>query len=149
MSATEASGVTRRRDPDAGIIGGVCAGVAAQLGWDVLLVRIAFGALAFAGGIGLVAYLLMWALVPAEGGSAAVDVPRLAGRGGLEVGVGVGLLVLALLLPMRALGVWWSDVIIWPLVGLAAGGALLWRGAAGPADPELALEDGTSAEDPV
>jgi signal transduction histidine kinase/phage shock protein PspC (stress-responsive transcriptional regulator) len=135
------------------MLGGVCAGIAAQLGWDVLLVRIAFVALAFAGGIGLVIYLLMWALVPARGGSAAVDVPRLAGRGGLEVGLGVGLLVLAVLLTMRGLGVWWSDAIVWPLVGITAGAALLWRGAAagqpvgGEESPDL--DEEAAAEEAV
>jgi signal transduction histidine kinase len=116
------------RDPEAGIVAGVCAGIAAQLGVDVTLVRIAFVALTFAGGIGPVLYALLWALVPAQGGRAAISVPAIGSRGGMEVGVGVGLLVLALLLTSRALGVWWSDAVVWPIVGVAAGAALLWRG---------------------
>lgn len=138
-----------RRDPQAGILGGVCAGIAAQLGFDVALVRIAFVALTFAGGIGLVLYALLWALVPVQGGRPAISVPDLGRRGGMEVGVGVGLLVLALLLTSRAFGVWWSDVVVWPIVGLAAGAALLWRGVgADEAPPEAetpALEEPAAA----
>jgi signal transduction histidine kinase len=138
-----------RRDPDAGMLGGVCAGIAEQLGFDVTLVRIAFVALTFAGGIGLVVYALLWAFVPTRGGRLAVRVPDLGRRGGMEVGVGVGLLVLALLLTSRALGVWWSDVVVWPIVGLAAGAALLWRGVgvdeAQPETEKPALEEPAAA----
>src|SRR3954453_9604827 len=138
-----------RRDPEAGILGGVCAGIAAQLGFDVALVRIAFVALTFAGGIGLVLYALMWALVPVRGGGPAIRVPDLGRRGGMEVGVGVGLLVLAVLLTSRALGAWWSDAVVWPIVGLAAGAALLWRGvrADEPQPPEV--EEPAELEEPA
>jgi signal transduction histidine kinase/phage shock protein PspC (stress-responsive transcriptional regulator) len=136
-----ASRAPLRRDPDAGIVGGVCAGIAAQLGVDVALVRIAFVALTFAGGIGPIAYALMWALVPARGGAAAVSIPRLTGRGGVQVGIGTGLLLLALLLTFRALGVWWSDVVVWPLVGIAAGAALLWGGSGAPAATPAAADE--------
>jgi signal transduction histidine kinase len=138
-----------RRDPEAGIVAGVCAGIAAQLGFDVTLVRIAFVALTFAGGIGPVLYALLWALVPVQGGRAAIRVPDLGRRGGMEVGVGAGLLVLALLLTSRALGLWWSDVVSWPIVGLAAGAALLWRGvsveAPAPDAEEPQLEEPAAA----
>jgi signal transduction histidine kinase len=49
------------------------------------------------------------------------------GRGAIEVTLGKGLVVLALLLTMRALGLWLSDVLVWPVVLVAAGGALLWH----------------------
>jgi signal transduction histidine kinase len=143
------SGAPLRRDPGAGILAGVCAGIAAQLGVDVALVRIAFVALTFAGGIGPVAYALMWALVPAAGGAPAVNISRLAGRGGVQVGIGAGLLVLALLLTFRALGVWWSDVVVWPLVAITTGAALLWRGAGAPAVTPAASTEAPSPEEPA
>jgi signal transduction histidine kinase len=64
---------------------------------------------------------------------------RLAGRPAVEVALGAGLLVLSALLAFRALGVWFSDPVVWPLVLIVAGGALLWR-------ESLGREDGTVAE---
>ena len=140
MSA-EASGM--RRDTSRRVIGGVCAGIARELNVDPVLIRIVFIALAFAGGVGAAVYALLWVFLPADNRPGpAVSVPRLRGRGGIEVGLGVGLLLLSLLLTFRALGVWWSDVVVWPVVLIAAGGALLWREAGGsaeaPADPAAA-----------
>ena len=43
----------------------------------------------------------------------------------LQVGAGAGLLLLALLLALRATGIWFSDAIVWPLVLVGAGTALL------------------------
>jgi signal transduction histidine kinase len=105
----------------------------------VLLVRIVFFALVFAGGFGIVLYALLWALVPAEGeaGHTRISLPRLQGRGAIQVALGVGLILLSLLLTLRALGVWTADVVVWPVVLVAIGGALLWResGARSSADP--------------
>jgi signal transduction histidine kinase len=115
-----------RRDPKRGLIGGVCAGIANQLAVDVLIVRIAFVALALAGGIGVAVYVLMWAFIPAEGDTRE-GIRRLAGRSGIEVALGAGFLVLSLLLTLRALGLWWSDVVVWPLILVTGGAALLWR----------------------
>ncbi len=60
--------------------------------------------------------------------------------------VGSGLLLLSLLLTLRGLGIWWSDTIVWPLVLIAGGGALLWRQAGertAPADerPDVPEEE--------
>lgn len=47
-----------------GIIGGVCAGLGAYLRIDPTFVRIFFVLLAFADGVGFVAYLILWLLLP-------------------------------------------------------------------------------------
>ena len=39
-----------------------------------------------------------------------------------------------MLLALRALGVWFSDALVWPLVLIAGGGALLWRQSSSHAD---------------
>ncbi|MFL5894250.1 MAG: PspC domain-containing protein [Thermoleophilaceae bacterium] len=130
-----------RRDRERRIIGGVCAGVAKQLGVDPVVVRIAFIVLALAGGIGAGLYALLWLFVPAEDGSGLISARGLAGRGGLEVALGVAFLLLALLLTFRALGVWWSDAVVWPLVLVAGGAALLWREASAHPDPAGAEAD--------
>ncbi|MCU0264308.1 MAG: PspC domain-containing protein, partial [Candidatus Nanopelagicales bacterium] len=54
-----------QRRPDRAQLAGVCAGVADELGAPVLAVRAGFTLAALAGGIGLVAYLLLWLLTPA------------------------------------------------------------------------------------
>jgi signal transduction histidine kinase/phage shock protein PspC (stress-responsive transcriptional regulator) len=119
---------TLRRDRSSGVVGGVCAGIAKQAGIDVLIVRILFVALVFAGGFGVALYALLWALVPDEGQPGRTfPVPRLQGRGAIQVALGSGLLLLSLLLTLRALGVWVSDVVVWPVVLVTVGGALLWR----------------------
>src|SRR3954453_10465559 len=45
----------------------------------------------------------------------------------MEVAIGMGLVPLAFLLTMRAVGIWFSDAIVWPVVLLAAGAGMLWR----------------------
>jgi signal transduction histidine kinase len=133
-----------RRDRSDGLIAGVCAGVGRHVGIDPLAVRIGFVAAATAGGVGFVAYALAWLLIPAgEGQVATARRPR-TGRGAVEVGLGAALLLVSVLLAARELGLPFSDAVAWPLVLVAAGGALLWRqsqaapargetGAGGPA----------------
>jgi signal transduction histidine kinase len=119
-----------RRDREAGWIGGVSAGIARRFGIDVSLVRLAFVVATAAGGFGLGAYLLAWILVP-SGQSSATRSRLPSGRAAVEVALGTGLLLLAALLTFRALGIWFSDAIVWPIVLIASGGALLWRQSLG------------------
>src|SRR5215211_7402394 len=110
-----------RRDRAAGWLGGVCAGIARHLGADVTLVRIVFVVAAAAGGLGFAAYALAWLLIPA--GSGPQGGGRLpTGRGAVQVALGVALLLLSAMLMARALGLWLSDAIIWPLLLIAGGG---------------------------
>jgi len=129
------AGTPLRRDPQRGVLGGVCAGMGAHFDIDPLVLRIAFGATALASGVGVVAYLLAWMLLPA-GEARAASSAGTASRGGratLEVALGVGLLSLSVLLAFRELGLPFSDVLTWPLVLVAAGGALIWRQSVGGA----------------
>jgi signal transduction histidine kinase/phage shock protein PspC (stress-responsive transcriptional regulator) len=119
-----------RRDRDAGLIAGVCAGLGRRLGIDPLLVRVAFVAAATTG-VGFVLYAVLWVALPAETSDATAPPRRLPGRGAVEVGLGVGLLTASVLLAFRGLGLWFSDAIVWPVALVAAGGALIWRQSAG------------------
>lgn len=121
MSAATAPAL--RRDPAQGIAAGVCLGLARRLGVDPLAVRLAFVVAAAAGGLGIVAYVIAWAAIPAPAGAA---VPG-ARRARAQVAAGGGLLMLALLLSLRELGLWFSDALVWPVVLAAVGGGLLWR----------------------
>jgi phage shock protein PspC (stress-responsive transcriptional regulator) len=140
-----------RRDPEHGMLGGVCAGIARELRVDPIVVRVAFVAAAVAGGIGVVVYLLAWALTPAVGGGGAPARRLRTGRGAVEVALGVGFLLLSVLLILRATGIWFSDAVVWPLVLVASGGALLWRQSLGAPDraaakapPEAEPEPGSA-----
>ena len=119
--------VPLRRDREAGVLGGVCAGLGSRLGIDPLIMRLVFVAGTAAWGLGLVVYMLCWALIPAEGG-ARWSAPRVPGsRESWQVASGIGLLMLSLLLLFREWGFWIGDALVWPVVLAAAGGALLWR----------------------
>jgi phage shock protein C len=48
------------------MIGGVCGGIAAYLGLDSALVRLAFVVLLFASGIGFPIYIILWIIMPRE-----------------------------------------------------------------------------------
>jgi phage shock protein PspC (stress-responsive transcriptional regulator) len=48
-------------------LAGVCAGLADYSGIDPALIRVIFAVLTLFGGVGAIAYVLAWALVPEEG----------------------------------------------------------------------------------
>ena len=73
------------------LIGGVAGGIGRHLGVDPLAIRITFVILSFAGGLGLIAYLLCLAFVPTDD----PDAPPL--KWGLARTVGAGLLAVAAL----------------------------------------------------
>src|ERR1044072_9763940 len=123
-----------RRDPASGMGAGVCAGLGHRLQVDPLLLRLAFVATTLASGIGVVVYVLAWILMPAEraqDGTALATVQSRGRRGTVEVALGAGFLLLAVLLAFRALGLPFSDALIWPLTLVAAGGALIWHRSSG------------------
>src|SRR4051794_15837060 len=127
MESAASSPPTIRRDPERRLIAGVCAGMARYFGIDPLWVRVAFVAASAAGGFGIVVYLLGWAFMPVDASVTPARRPWTGRRASLQVGAGAGLLLLALLLALRATGIWFSDAIVWPLVLVGAGTALLWR----------------------
>ena len=120
-SPGSASAQILRRDRDAGWIGGVAAGIAKRFAIDVSLVRLAFVVATAAGGFGprrLSPRVDPDPLGPARRGQR----PLPTGRAAVEVALGTGLLLIAALLTFRALGIWFSDAVAWPLI-LIAGAA--------------------------
>jgi phage shock protein PspC (stress-responsive transcriptional regulator) len=120
------------------IIDGVCGGVAEYTGVDAIWVRVAWGALGLAGGIGVVAYLMGMYLFPRSEAEAVADVatPKKA-SGALLVGallLGAGIMIVLRLAGVLEYGFWgaWhiAWVVLWPL-SLIGGGLLLlfvyWR----------------------
>jgi phage shock protein PspC (stress-responsive transcriptional regulator) len=53
-------------------VAGVCAGLAAYTGVDATVIRLIFAVLSFFGGIGAIAYVIGWALIPEEGDTASI-----------------------------------------------------------------------------
>jgi len=52
------------RDPDHRVIGGVCSGMGAYWNIDPVIVRVLFIALALAGGLGVMVYLILYIVIP-------------------------------------------------------------------------------------
>ena len=53
-------------------VAGVCAGLAAYTGVDATVIRLIFAVLTFFGGVGAIAYVIGWALIPEEGDTASI-----------------------------------------------------------------------------
>lgn len=125
-----------RRDGEAGILGGVAAGLASHLDVDVVLVRVAFvvGSI-LTQGLGLLAYVLCWVFIPkAEPGTTAQRQREAAADGrGAAFWVGIGLLTLGALwflgaMPWpRLFGFGWIDGGVLVPVLLIGLGVALWR----------------------
>jgi signal transduction histidine kinase/phage shock protein PspC (stress-responsive transcriptional regulator) len=138
-----------RRDRSARWLGGVCAGIARRFGVDVWLVRLAFVVATAAGGVGLVLYALAWLVIPAGEAPPGARRRLPTGRAAVEVALGTGLLLLSVLLTFRALGLWFSDAIVWPLVLVASGGALIWRGSVGDSGSDAPPRETAAARTPA
>jgi phage shock protein PspC (stress-responsive transcriptional regulator) len=55
------------------MLAGVCAGAAEYFGWDVTLVRVLVAVVSIiTGGMGVLAYLAAWALIPDEGEKSSI-----------------------------------------------------------------------------
>lgn len=52
------------RNPDDVVIAGVCSGLAAFFGIDSVIVRLIFAFSIFFGGFGIIAYIILWAVMP-------------------------------------------------------------------------------------
>jgi phage shock protein PspC (stress-responsive transcriptional regulator) len=106
------------------IIGGVGSGLGRYFGLDPLLFRVAFVVLSFAGGFGVLAYLLLLAFMPADGAQRPGGTTKLAAVAGAVV-LGVAL-VAFLGTPLFFFG---PGLLVLATVGLA--GLLLWRALGG------------------
>jgi len=137
------------------MVGGVCGGLGQYLGIDSNLVRLIFALLAVANGIGVLIYLLLWLIVPREGEAKDATAKETIRTGAGEIaekaralgdelrtavrhpdsraGVVIGglLILLGVIFLLQNLGIFWlrwlGFDVLWPLVLIAIGVALLWR----------------------
>jgi signal transduction histidine kinase len=115
------------RDPEAGVLAGVCSGLGRALGVDPTLVRLVFALLALAGGAGIVLYAALWAYV---------------GRRNRWVVAVLGVLAFAFVL--GALGL--SNRVVVGIALVAGGLLLVWRrGGFRPEDPGGSIAGATLA----
>ena len=107
------------------VVAGVAAGVGDRLSVDPVYVRVAFAALAAAGGAGVVLYLLLWA-VAAEPVTTPVPAGPWRPPANRRRAVALGLQVLGLLLLLRSAGWWLGDAVVWPTTLAALGSAVIY-----------------------
>ncbi|GLY76729.1 ATP-binding protein [Actinoallomurus iriomotensis] len=103
------------------LVGGVCSGLAGHLGLEVIVVRVAFAVL-LAAGVGVVAYVALWLLVPQRDEPAG---PRNIGQ----------LFAYAALVVGLCLFTWGAGALnwaVWPIVAGGIGVGIIWQ----QADPE-------------
>jgi signal transduction histidine kinase/phage shock protein PspC (stress-responsive transcriptional regulator) len=103
---------------------GVCGGAARRYGVDVYVVRIALLLLTLTGGLGVVLYIVGFALSgpPEEVPTTTVVEPGVVSARTIAVAAGTG----GLLMSARNIGLWPGDAIMVPAIIVAAGSALLW-----------------------
>lgn len=117
-----------RRDRSRQWFAGVCSGIARRVDVDPVLIRAAFITLTLFGGIGIVAYLVAWLLMPDDSGRIMAR-DALSGRGSGSSGAtgAVVLLVIALLVTA---GIVVGDngfLIGWGVIPIALVVWLFWR----------------------
>jgi phage shock protein C len=124
--------LTRSRDDR--VIAGVCGGLARYLGIDAVLVRIAALLLIFAGGVGIVLYVIGWIAIPEERPAVDGVVPQddldedaLERRRGAAI-LGILFVVLGIFFLLDEV---WPDLswqYIWPVALIGVGLAIVLRG---------------------
>src|SRR3954452_20039885 len=120
----------KRSGSDA-IIGGVASGLGRYFGVDPILFRIGFVVLSFIGAVGVLAYLILLAVVPADGEPKPGGTSKAAALAGAVV---LGIALVTFLSP--PLFVFGPGLLVVALVGLA--GVLLWRALGGSVEGDPA-----------
>ena len=121
-------------------LGGVCAGLGRYFDVNPLVYRIAFAALALAGGTGLLLYVAAYLVIPAESAEESIAVEALRTRRDQPwLLLGVGMLAFGALFALSEARFWPGSGNFW-LAAVLAGGALLWwnvsnRRTPAPAEP--------------
>jgi phage shock protein PspC (stress-responsive transcriptional regulator) len=114
------------RTNDGRWLGGVCAGLGRYFDINPLVYRIAFAALALAGGTGLLLYVAAWLVIPSETSEDSIAVEALREhRDRPWLLLGVGLLGFGALFALSEARFWPGTGNVW-LAAMLAGGAIVW-----------------------
>lgn len=109
------------------IIGGVCGGIGEYLNIDPVLVRIVAVILAFGPGVGVLAYILAWIIIPARPETMKVQPAETEPASWHKYLPGLVLVTIGFLLLVRDHWFWFDWDQIWPLALIAIGVALIVR----------------------
>lgn len=134
------------RSGDRALLIGVAAGIAERVGVEPALVRAAFVTLSFAGGAGIVLYVLAW--LASHGPRGDIEALRRPLSPLRQVG-GVASITTGALLVLRSAGIWLGDGMVWPVALASFGVSLVWVRAepmfGNPAGRSTKLPTDTSA----
>lgn len=106
-----------------GVVGGVAAGLAHRAGVDPFLIRAAFVVLCLARGMGILLYLVLWAVSKEEQPHSA------EARSGARQIAAVACTTAGLLLLFRESSWWLGDSVVWPLATAILGSTFVWARA--------------------
>ena len=135
--------VTRRlrRSRRDRVFGGVCGGLAEYFGVDAVLVRSVAVALALSGGAGFLLYFIAWIAIPegspGEAGTSAsltavygpaAEADRARSRAAAVTVAGAALVALGVLMLINRVLPWVDAALLWPLIVVGAGVAILTSG---------------------
>lgn len=104
------------------IVAGLAGGLGNRFGIPAVYVRAAFVVAAFAGGIGVILYALGWLLFTDDTEARPTVAPPASTRQRL----GIALAFLGFLFAAHGLGLWFGDVVVWPVAFVSFGLAALW-----------------------
>ncbi len=109
------------------LLAGVAVGTAAHLRQDPLIVRVAFAVLATAG-VGVVAYALLWLMMPVAAPGTQDPTPVIGPRPtGKRQWLGLIVMAFVAVVVLGQLSTWGGGEVVLPLVLVAAGMAVIWR----------------------
>jgi len=116
-----------RRSTSDRVLAGVCGGLGRHLGVEPVLLRIAAVVLALANGVGVIAYVIAWILIPEEPAGQPVAAARAPRQETGRLVLGGALVVLGLVLLLDRIV---PDLqrLFWPLAVVAAGAAIMLAG---------------------
>ena len=109
------------------MVAGVGAGIAGVLEVEAIYVRAAFVSLAFAGGVGVLLYAVLWVLSldPPEPDRVLELNRRFAARLPRQ-SAALWLMFGGVLLMLRSMGIWFGDSLVWAATFISFGFALTW-----------------------
>jgi phage shock protein PspC (stress-responsive transcriptional regulator) len=136
METTESIPEPRRltRPREGRWLGGVAAGLGEYFELNPAIYRIAFAALAFAGGTGILLYIAAWLVMPEKGEEDSIAAAALKQhRDRPRRLLGLAILAFAAIFALSEARIWPTPGNLWLAVAIAVGALVWWR--LGPASP--------------